>query len=253
MALPKLEGLITVPSGNWTFQYYDGATWTVTIPAANYYLSSPGNASAGLLATVQYQLNVIPNNTCTVTMSSTTGKVTITNTEPANFQITEWTSTALRDVLGFTAVLGPDNTTFTSPEAAESLFLPNCGRGPSYLAPDGDEGAEESDLTIAVSPAGNVRAYGYGRRFVDALDFPALKSSKTWISDESTVNESLQRFWRAIMATGTRFRYYPQADVDGTYVTWIAEAATFQPKPVVPGWDNANALYGWGCNVRKYI
>lgn len=246
----KLEGLITVPTGGWEIKVtvQSDPEATVTIPAGTYYLSSVGSGSRSLIDEVSYQMNAT-GNYFAVTMSAA-GLVTIGR---GNSWVASFTSTGLRDALGFTGNLTPSALSFTGTEQAEYLFLPNCGRGPSFMSPDGDDGAEESDLTMAVSPSGVVRCYGYERRAVDSLDFPHLKSSKTWISDEVTANESLQRFWRATMASGARFRYHPDATAAGTYVTWVAEAPEFKPAPLVPGWDNAAALWSWGCRVRKYV
>lgn len=254
--LPKLEGLITVPTGGWTMILDDwgsgaGNDLTVTVAAGTYYLSTADTSARSFLDQCVSGLDAATGHGWTATLDDTTGKVTLNAT--AITTGLKWVSTGLRDALGFTTDIPTQAESFTSPSQAQYLFLPNCGRGLAYMSPDGDAGAQEADLTIAVSPSGHVRAYGYEQRYIDVLDFPQLKSSKTWISDEATPNESLQRFWQSTLRTGTRFRYHPDGTVDGTYVTWVAEAGEFKPRPLVPGWDNANALWSWGCNVRKYV
>ena len=131
-------------------------------------------------------------------------------------------------------------TTSGTPEQ-RSTWLPRVGRAEALAALALTEPSAGSDAR-AVTTRATPTSGGF-----------LVSGRKTWISDEATTNESLQRFWRAGLASGTRFRYHPDAATDGTYVTWVAEVPEFMPRSLVPGWDIANALWSWGCTVRKYV
>lgn len=254
MGLPKLEGCITIPSAGWacTIVKADG-NHTISLPAGTYYMSTSDSTSYTLVSQWEAKADDT-GHSFTASLSATTGRVTLTDNSGSNKMTgITWTATDLRDALGFSGSESFSGGAVTGAYQARYLFMPNCGRGPQYMAPDGADGAQESDLTMAVSPSGHIRCYGYETRYVDVLDFPQLQSAKTWIADEVTVNESLQKFWQDVMSSGARFRYHPDGTVAGTYVTWVADAPAYQPKPLVPGWDNAVALWGWSANVRKYV
>src|SRR5688572_13471622 len=107
MAYSKLESRITVPSGGWevSVQEFTPNAGPVAVTVAgqgNYYLSS----STALLAQIATALDA--NGTLTgdysCTVSSTTGRVTLSATGVATFSLT-WTDTDHRDALGFTGNL----------------------------------------------------------------------------------------------------------------------------------------------------
>ena len=122
------------------------------------------------------------------------------------------------------------------------------------MSPDGDNGAEETDLTVAVSPSGYSRRHYFNARYVDTLGFQILKGSKTWQTWESTTNESLQRFYDSVLREGLEFRYHKDRSDDATYVTWIADSPEFKPQPVDPNFvGSASSLWSWSTRVIKHV
>lgn len=257
MPMSKMEGRVTVPTGGWSMSLQEftpnaGPT-TVTVAAGDYYLTS----TTSLLTAVKNALDGMAGGAGVYTVSldddadSSLGKVTISATGVTTFNIT-WSSTDLRDRLGFTANLS-GAATYTGSEQAEYLFLPNVYRS-NPMSPDGDQGAEESDFSITFSSSGASKRLAYNRRQVDNLEFTHLLGSKAFITWESTTNESLQKFWRDVIYPGYPFRYHKSRDTDATFVTWVAlGGGEFKPKPVNPGWNNANSLWGWASEVRPLV
>src|SRR5687768_15822836 len=190
MALPKLEGRITASSA-WTATVDGDTPGTVTVAAGEYYPSGTG----GLIAELLEQFQLIHSG-YQVTLSDTTGKVTIAN-EEQSFSVT-WVSTDLRDVLGFTTDLTPASDTFTGTEQAEYLFMPGLGRS-GALSPEANDGRPVADTTVAISPTGFHCSIHWGERYEDTLEFRFLLASKVWDSEESTQNESLQVFWNKVL------------------------------------------------------
>lgn len=249
MALPKLEGLVVVPTGGWAIAADEGGgDETATVAAGNYYLTS----TTSLLSALKTALDgTTLTGVFTVTLDDTDdtslGKVTISSTVAFT---AVWTSTDLMEALGFTGDLTPSATSFTGASQARYLYLPTCGRS-NPMAADGDAGAEMSDLTTAVSPTGKVVSLGYSRRFVDNLEFQMLKGSSTWITHETTTNASLQKFYRDVIANGRPVRYHKARETDATYTEWVVTNPDFKPTPVVPNWDSASALYFYQTEVLK--
>src|SRR3990167_6449981 len=60
MAKPKVEAIITVPTGGWSVSVEEftpnAGPVTVTVPAATYYLTTAGSGSNGLIAELVAQL-----------------------------------------------------------------------------------------------------------------------------------------------------------------------------------------------------
>jgi hypothetical protein len=256
VASPKLEGRITVPSGGWVVSVQEftpnAGPASVTVAAAgDYYLSS----STSLLTTVAAALDA--NGTLagdyTLALSSTTGLITLSATGVTTFNVT-WTSTALRDALGFTGNL-TGALSYAATKQSPYLFLPNCGRAPAD-APEGTRGTAVTDGTITMAPTGHSTRLVGATRYRDRLGFMQLDGRRTWTTYESTVGESLQTFWDGVLAEGYPFRYHPDRTVDATYLTYVAVDALFgfKPLPMVPGWTtSASSLWGWETEVIEYV
>jgi len=251
MALEKLEGAITFTAAQ-TVAIVEatGPSATVTVAAASstYYLTS----NASLLSAVVNALNDDATLGGSYSLSldddtdAATGKATISATGVgANFSVT-WNTTALRDALGWAANLS-GATSYQAPAQARYLFLPNCGRSnpmaPNPTALTQDMGVEESDYTITVAPSGASKRVGYNRRLTEQIEWSWLKAQKTWIQHETITNESMQRFYRDVIAIGRAFRYHPDRASDGICFEWAAREGQFHPTPVAPTW--VGSLSGW--------
>lgn len=150
----RVEALITVPAGGLAIsaQNLAGGPSTVTLPAASYYWTAVA-AYQALVVELETQLNTSRPSGWTVTFSATTGQVTIDcSSEP--WSIT-WTSTLLRDLLGFTTNgnISSVTTPQTGSRQVRGLWRPDC-----VLDLDGDPEMCPSmtDLRATRSPQGLV-------------------------------------------------------------------------------------------------
>lgn len=250
--LPKFEARITVPTGGYTLTVTDsGGTATVTIlTAGDYYLTS----ATALLSTIGTALtaNATLAGTYTLTLdddsASSTGRVTIAASGGGNPSIT-WTSTTLRNLLGFTGNLS-GAASYTSTNATKALFLPNVPRA-EPLVPDGHAGLRVSDATFTTSPSGVSKCLIYNTRYVNALAFRFLSGRKTYTQYETYANESFESFWANNVSVPWRYHY--DRSVDGTYVTdRIAQPGMFPVRASIPtrwggvGTDGATLHYDIG-------
>src|SRR3990167_5593249 len=150
MALEKLEALIRfAASHSISVEEFtpNVASTPVVVAAAStdYFLRSTTN----LLTTIGTNLTNDGTLGGTYTLSlddtsdSATGKVTISATGVTTFNVT-WTSTTLRDYLGFTANLS-GAASYTGTNQARFLWLPNVGRtnrmAPNFSSISYDMGA----------------------------------------------------------------------------------------------------------------
>ena len=255
MALEKLEGAIRFTAAQ-TVSVVEaaGPSATVTVAAASttYYWTS----NIALLSEIVNALNddATLGGTYTLTLDddsdAATGKAVITATGVGATVAVTWNTTALRDALGWTGNLS-GATSYTAPQHARYLWLPNCGRSsplaPNPTAQTRDMGVEESDYTITVAPTGASKRLGYNRRLVENLSWSWLKAPKVWIEHEAVTNESLQRFYRDAIAVGRAFRYHPDRSVDSLAFEWGARSGEFKPTPVVPTW--VGSASGWAFSV----
>jgi hypothetical protein len=228
----KLYGRITVPTGGWATTVGAG---TATITAGTYYADT-------FLTEVATRFATASGTTCTVTVAAGetgTGIVTIT------FGVAKaiaWGETKVRDILGF-AGDSASATVHTGTKHMRHVWLPNC----HYVAPNAVSatwrGWREADARYNENAAGYVWAFMGQEKEVNGLRWPAVSRAKTWIGNETTANESFERFCRdsiwgvAVGGTpGGPLRFYPDADA-GTYATYMAvDVRTIQPQQYFQGW-----------------
>jgi hypothetical protein len=235
MALLKLEGEIILTAVT-PIAVMGG--FSISIPAGRYFWNSVGTGvTRSLCDELEFQMEAAMGaGASTVTLNdgtdAATGKVTISRS--GAFAIV-WNSTALRDLFGFTADLGAA-TSHTSPNHVKYLHLPSAGRS-GIMSPSTSTGAEYSDFTAARSTGGEVYAVGYSIHSEDTLDLRHQRGKKTWIGQESIVNESLQRFWRDTIALGRRIRFHADRSVDATYRTWVVlDGGHYDPRAFDERW-----------------
>lgn len=244
MAIGKLEAKITIPTGNWTFDVAEtgggAASDTITLTAANtYYHSTAGNDTNDLAAALEALLNAASlNATYTVTVSAGvggTGKYTITASggSVTAFAIT-WTSTDLRDLLGWTGDVS-GALTYTSPNNALGLWLPATPH--DQLFGNSDDGYLVTDAAVTTAPNGTTVATLYNRRYENELSWSCVADAKTRIAAETTTNASWECFFlKCLTASAAGFavagpvRWYPDADTDGTSFEYKAANLT-EDKP----------------------
>lgn len=244
MANAKLEGLLTVPS-TYVFVVNSGADRTMT--AQDTYLSSVANGGSTAFVTNFQTLCAAAIASTTVALSATTGKITIT-WGTAITSLT-WTSTALRDRLGFTGNLGA-GASHTGSNQCQCLWLPGMGSADLAASLASTSGSSESDLVTTVSRSGVVWATQYNERFRQRLRFAHLLKNKVWSANESITNESAYTFWSTIMKVGAPLRYYPDATDQTNPQELVAMAPNFEPQRDEQGTD---ILWTWGFDAAKYV
>lgn len=167
-----------------------GGTDTVNLTATSYYLGVAGSSTPSFIAAFQTLLQAV-DASWTVTLSTTTGKVTIDC--DGTWSIT-WTSTNLRDLLGFEANISGVTTAQTGTLHARGLWLPDAvlNTNMNYLA-----APLMTDLRQTESPDGLVIGHvGNFKYKHPEARYQHVPVAKTWIASESTTNESLERFMR---------------------------------------------------------
>lgn len=214
------------------------AAWIV---AAGSY--RPYEAVAALQAAVIAATGAVGNN-FTATISDGeggTGRVTLNNTS------TPWslafTTTALRDAIGFSANIAAVSSAQTG-TCARGLWLPGTPKFSMYG--DGAGGSIETDLRTTVSPNGFVNTlYGSKRRVHRNLLWTGVANNRAMAHHESVANESFESFFLDA-ATGRVSSYIPvgtyvylvwDADVDSTYARGRLQwSADFDLETMVAGW-----------------
>lgn len=254
MSKGRLEARITVPSGGWTGTIDDSggggaAAWTVA--EGEYFLSS-------LIDAFEDALNLAATtDTITITYGSGeggTGKVSITSTGNGSLV---WTSGDLRDLLGYTATLTlVAATPNVGSYQARSLWIADC----SYDAPNEVFpwlGAIETDARSTESPGGALFALTGQYKFIlEDLRWHAVARTRASQANESTVNESFERFIRdgvwgfASWGTpGGTIRFYPNADS----TNWVEYAVSlprgFKPDHWADGWAGGP----WRCGFDRLV
>lgn len=257
----KLEGRITIPSGNWTFDIDEtgggAASATITLTAAKeYYHSSAGNDSVDLVAKIKALLDASAlNATYTVSLPAGEAGAAAQYTISASgggvtaFEIT-WTDTDLRDLLGFAAgdtVSGA--LTYTGSEQAEGLWLPDGEKQTPFG--DGDAGFEEDDTRALTTASGHQQTLSFHSRTVLPVTWRGVAKERVRTSYETLTNQSFQTFREHVIRgdqswskPGGPVRLYWDADDDATYETywvqgeqlkkWTAEAMW---EPWVGQWE----------------
>lgn len=210
----RVEARFTVPAGVSilaTNTGVGGGASAVSITAGTYFISD-------LCAHVAARLNAVRTPaTWTVTLDTLTGKVSInwTGAGGTTFSIA-WTSTALRDVLGFAAdiVTAAQGVASVSPMQARGLWIPNH---PLNSDVDSKQAPTETDQRDVETPSGDVVSLAGNRRYVHTnLMWEHVPINKVWISEEIVANESYEKFYtdaidgsgNAWFTTGSPLRIY---------------------------------------------
>ena len=226
----KLEGLISFTDAqSVSVQEYTPnagpASVTRATAATDYYWSS-GNALLIEIAGALFA-DVTLGGVYTCTLDDDTGRVTRAASGVTTFSLT-WTSTTIRDRLGFTGNLS-GAATYTGSKQARFLWLPDVGRtnplSPNWSSTSYEMGQEEIDRTVTRAPTGAARTIGYTRRFHEHFEWHFITGAKALQGFESLGNESYQLFWRDVLSVGKRFRYHPDRTSDSVLWTWEADDA----------------------------
>lgn len=199
----KLESMITVPVGGWTMRVTDdgaGSPHDISFTAGDtYYWSTADSEANSLVDDLAAKLNAESDSagTYSVTLSNTTGKITITLAGAGDFGITvsQW-SADFRLLCGFPNSNQSGAATYTGSLHALGLWLPDC----PFETPFGvdDLGWDEYDAATTEAPGdgGGVVTTAYNRRQVLALRWSWITDSKARIAAASDVNGAWETFYR---------------------------------------------------------
>jgi hypothetical protein len=206
------------------------ASATVNLGAdKTYYHSSDGNDSATLGEQLGSILTASAlNATYTVTLSLSTGLYTITASGGSVTAIAiTWTSTWLRDVLGFTGNLS-GALSYVAPRQARALWLPNCPVETPYgLSSDG---LRHRDAQVTLAPDGTYKALVYASHVRNEYLYSHITAPRCIQAEEATVNESFETFFDDgiagdaawCSAPGKALRWYPDRDDPETFKQYNA-------------------------------
>lgn len=235
MSRGRVEARITVPTGGWSVALTItaiGGPYTVTIAAGSYFPTD-------LLTTFKTQLDAASGADGVFTVAGSWGEagaglVTISHTIET-FSLV-WTSTDLRDVLGFAGNLTPAALTFTGTLHARGVWLPDCEMDADRGQ---DGGVYEADRAVTVSGLGDVYATVYNtRQRHDGFTWAHVTHPRAQISYETTTGASFEQWWRdthtgirSYFEAAPQLRIYYSADA-GTYHTFreIARRDTAAPR-----------------------
>ena len=191
-----------------------GGPTTVTITAGTY---TPTSFCAHLQSVLNAQRTVTAG-AWTVTLSTgrnSTGLVTIAVTA-GTFSIS-WTSTVLRDLLGFTANI-TTQASATATNQHVGLWLPDC---PITLLGSPSRAHKQTDNRATESPDGLVITHGGTKKYQHkSLSYSHVLAGRTFEGDATTAGASLEQW-----LDDTQFN-------DGH--SWFKRGAAFQVY-----WDNA--------------
>lgn len=230
-----LEARLTLSSAA-TFAWTGSSgSSTITVAAGSYYPSA-------LCSEIQTRLGNI-GETHTVSLDTAeggTGRVTIAG---ATFSIT-WTTTALRDALGFTANLS-SVTTATGAQAARGVWLPGVRNRFSrygHISATAEKGELVTDFRATVSPTGYVHGtYSTKHRRHRGIRWEGVPNSRAKQHHETIVNESFESF--ALDCMTGRFSLIPVSPY--VRLTWqpnvttvgkLLWPSTFSLETLVRGW-----------------
>jgi hypothetical protein len=226
------------------------ATIDITASGGTYYLPE-------LLVALETELDTLDgavNWTVTASLGeSGTGLVTI-DCDDDNWDIV-WTSTNLRDALGFAANISNANTAQTGTLQAKGLWMPDCPKHTPHG--DGDAGNVMTDLLYTYAPDGTVLTIGgSASKTVLPVHWSHVDRVKVRTAAETTTNASFQTFWSdchlgnlAYCDPGAPVRLIWDADTPGTYGTYkIVDKPNADEVTVVDGWTG---LYRVALNLVK--
>lgn len=184
-----IEATVTIPSDvTISVTTNGGGPTTVTITSGDYFLEDFLEQLHDDLTTQRS----VSGGAWTVSLStgaSGTGLVTI-SVSSGTYSIT-WTSTNLRNLLGFTSNISAQ-TTSTGVVIPSGFWMPDC---PLSIATRLESAPRVTDLRSAKTPSGRLFSHvGNSFRRHRDIQYSHCESRRIWAIDAVTANESLERF-----------------------------------------------------------
>lgn len=241
LPLPKAFWPATVTAANKVVNVTVGATpYVANVAEGTYY------SAALLAAAVQTALTAAVANAWSVSVSSTTGKVTVSGTSAFSLKFSTGAGAASspRHLLGFGAVDTVSGTTATGQYQHQNGWYAvdpvqdDTGELPLY----------ERGQSVALG--GNGYALDFGTRYQRVIRLGFLPAWKTWSAEEgANLNEAIERLFDA---GWQRLRWWPDASVEGAYSDLVMDLDTAKTLPrerLSPG----NPLYALRMKFWKFV
>lgn len=184
-------------SNSHTFRIGAEPTWSGT--TLNFYcaylaIGTGVGAATGLssnLATAIATFAAAASSVWAVTLSTTTGLATVSCPGAMPFTIT-WTSTALRDVLGFASTISAATSDQTSTKQARFLWIPDR---PLHLMADTKRAPVLTDLRTTTSPKGVMRGFvGNAMYRHERIGWSRVDKNRVWEVEAATTNGTWETF-----------------------------------------------------------
>ena len=179
--------------------------------------------------------------------ASSSGRVSLASASASvlKFSTGSHAATSARDVLGFGAVDTASGTSHTAASQHQNGWYPER----PCVFDSREEYERTTSGTVSLSGAVKLLTFGSARE-IRRVEFAWLPEWKTKIAREgaSHLNESLERLWLNGFA---RFRYWPDATVEGTYLDASLDSPLL--RAFAPSRDDRMQLYGYSLIMRKVV
>ena len=239
---------IIVPVGGWTAAINDGTVFNATVAAGTY---SPTTLAAAFEAALEAGSAAVYSHSIA---NGEGGSGALTLVCDSDFAVT-WTSTDLRDALGFAGDLGGGGTdsTYTGTLGMRGLWLPDSPLAAPYVS--GDSGHWEGGPTQTVSPLGQTKTITRPTRVkAGPFRWSHVSAARSRQYSETGVPRSFERFIRDTMfgqvgyvTPGGKVRLYWDADAAGYVEFWPMAPTTTETRKAVEGWAGLYdlSIEGW--------
>lgn len=237
--LPKAFWPVTISASNGKIDFNRGGVKVATIAAGTYY------SAAELATAVDAALTAADGATTWTVDFPTTGKVRVSASAAFVLLFSTGANAAAsaRHILGFGVV-----DTASSTSAVATYQHQNGWYGDRSVGFDGKAWFRRlGGQTVALS--GRPKAVTWSELEYRSVTFSNLPAWKAKVEREgSNLNEALERLWRDGFA---RFRWWPDASVEGTYTDYALEERDL--KEFNPARLASKELYTQAWTFRRYV
>lgn len=245
-----LEARLTLSSAL-TFQVLDntmgGTPATATVPAGNYYptqLVAEMEAQANAVSGGSWDFDVMLD--ASIYSTAERGRVRIGSSDDP-WSIT-WTSTTLRDAVGFSANISGATVEQDGPKRPRGLWLPGIEHRFSrygHLGSTAEKGDLITDYRATVGPTGTVHAiYSTQHRRHRGIRWDGVPSNRAKQHHEAVVNESFEAFALdcmtnrfALIPVNPYVKLYWTTTTGPTTVGRLLWPAVFELQTLITGWS----------------
>lgn len=230
----------------------------VIVTTGGRFLSTTIGGSNSIMAQMVAALNASAlNGTYAMSVSATTGKVTISVSggSVTAFALS-WDDLVFMADLGFTGNLS-GAATYESTNQSKLVWLPDCNRveGPVVTGTDTGWVLNNPSGATAIADGGQSFYHTYSTTYRTSFTFTHLKGHKVYSAHAVVTNEAASTFYDMLLSHGMVARYHHDRTSDSSYWTCRMLWPTFEPQgsggsPPGAGAYHLNALQ-W--DAIKYV